>query len=1141
MRIFSLVVSGLRGRKRDTAVLGCILLLAFLFLTLSSILLASFSATAQQQRQALHGNWQMLYYDAGPEAAERCAAIADCGEMRLVGSTKDGRLVGSIDASVLELGSLQLEEGRLPRGEDEILLVRGRMAKEPALGESLELVYIYDYMRGGSMQRSAVMMDAVLSSLRELSQDPKGEELSFDTLYEQYLREARAGYDAERHCVVFDGEGEGYGRVARVMLPPDMELEQALAEREDQLLYAWAMFHFMQEGYVLNHPFLTSNVTAYPGGLFSYGGFLINVKKLILQTTYIGWGFSEEYRGVCAEQPQISEAVLYKSYTVVGYVSPYADHWDARGCAMPDAFVSPEAADAHVSALRRAEEDYYEGAPRFEPTSILLLRDGDGIEALEEKVLPIFSQVQQPYYQIDGFSRDARDRQEGFLTGLDPHTGELKTLQLVCYGTSYYLQDDLGDWHELSGNPASSAHWAELQELLLPLQPEELSAADLEEGSRYALRLNQYSFPPSSSAEGSVQLLCSGILIGVAAVSSFQVFWVQLRRRRMRLTTLMAVGATDGQVFRMLLLEILLLLAIACLLGTGLGFALAGVMTRILGTGFAVRWPYLFLGLGCCFAAVLLSALIPMLLVLRSPLTGREPVSRRILSLRPPRRTRRQSYRRIQLRQMIANRGRTALQFALAWLLVLIGLLTVFLCHSAYAGYRKTVTETGMPDYELLAPYAMSSRYLESSLQLAQPLAEASEIRVSREAPNVWLHCSAFLDESPILRTLQELPQAENMFRSLPEGETGFAVRAVGLQPESPQMERLLASLPEGAVDPAELEAGDACILLVPRYLPEGDLVRVRDVNEEALENLREDEKAGVLLDLHYDRLYAATGLEDTAIRPGDTITVTAFSQSMAGERLSEKSVTRQIRVAAVLSTLEEPLWPLSDNCASHVLISGPALVYQLYPSANTRMTGAQARSHRFMAKIFYPDCYGLTRFTIWNRADADAIAQDTAASDFSEELGLDFSNSRMLKEREETNAQRRWMLFLLLGIEMALVVATLVYSTAGMSVEQDRYRYGTLQALGVSDLQMFIGQLRQALALALAACLAANLILALLHLLVAAVSGRFLQTLLENTDRYPWGAHGAVCLAFLALYPLLQSLPILRVSRQEPIRNIRS
>ena len=242
-----------------------------------------------------------------------------------------------------------------------------------------------------------------------------------------------------------------------------------------------------------------------------------------------------------------------------------------------------------------------------------------------------------------------------------------------------------------------------------------------------------------------------------------------------------------------------------------------------------------------------------------------------------------------------------------------------------------------------------------------------------------------------------------------------------------------------------------------------------------------------------------------------------------------------------MISVLDEGIWPMSNTNSTHVVVSGVSLVSQLYSMANTRMTADQAKYHRIMAQIFYPDCYGITRFAVSNLPGSDPITQDTAAADFAEGLGLDFTNQRLQIEREASAAQRKMMLFLLLGVEMSLVVLILLYSAAGVAVEQDRYRLGTLQALGVTDAEMNRGQAMQALGIAAVACVAANLTLALVQLLTALMSGHPWVTLLENLNGYPWGVHALVCLAFLVSYTVLQSLPIRRVSRLDPIENIRS
>ncbi len=1187
MSLFRMVLQGLRGRKRDTLILGCVLFLAFLFLTLSSVLLSSFAKNTELQRQALHGRWQVLYYGAEKDAEEQCAAFADCAAMEIVGTTGDGHLIGSIDETVQYIGCLQLVEGRLPQGEDEIVLVRGKMDEEPALGEEVNLCYQYSYMRGSSqaVDDQANRRQAVIDSLHAGETDAETLEkreqwdyvrqwyLSYlyrnydpetiaewmegetnpyakptrpwEELHEQFLAYVREHYDPESNTVHFRYQHWGFNTRPEpdyyYPLPPGQDLEQTLAEDENDLLFAWAtiMLHptkmhdpFDDEAYKV------STVRALPGGLFSYEGFLINVLNEGVETLYLGWAFSDEVKAQVSEELRTSKTLLYKSYTVVGYVAPYVDHWDVHGLTLPDGFVSPEAAAAQLRALRRAEEEYYEGAPSWEPKEILLIQDPDSSwSATAARTLQVFSQVQKPYFKVEGLDETLIGKpQQGVIIGLDPETGEEKICELRQYGpVCYYLIDPLTSEQLLiSGDPTAAFRWDEFSSMLLPLRPEQLTLEELEANNHHPLRLNQYSF---SRYEYSLQTLCSGILICMAACSVFLVFWVQLRRRRMRLATLFAIGATDAQVFKMLLLELLVLLAVTSILGLVLGFLIARIVTAVISSVFVVEPGRLFGGLALCIAAMLVSALIPMLAVLRTPLTGREPLSRHILGMKAPQKNRRQHYARIVLRQMRANRGRTALQAAMAFLLASICLLTIFLCHSAYTGYRRKITDTAMPDYEIVVPYGMTLRALRTSLEAHPTLSENAEISAAWEAPNVWLHCDGLLETSPVAQALHEV--SAPAFRDLPDGETGLAVRVVGLTDDA--LEAFCARLPEGSVDLPAIQKGEACLVFVPRYEAENGALLRRDTEPAALEDLRLDERAGYLLLLHYGSLYTEVSEADAGLQAGDTLTLTAYSQKIVDEHLVEESTDCSLRVEAVISTIDPPFWPLSENNAAFVLLTGQRAIAEIYPYASSRMAAARAKYHVRMAELFYPDCYGLTRILISNHKGVDAVEMDTLAYDLAEELGVELTNYRLNKSLEEAPAQNRLLLFLLLGIEMALVLSTLLYSAAIMAAEQDRFRFGLLQALGLSDGQIFWGQLLQSFGLSILGCIGANLLLGVVQLSVALFSSRPYLTLLENLEAYPWTLHLLVSLGFILVYTLLQSLPILRLGREEVIDNMRS
>ena len=147
MNLFSIVVRGIRGRKRDSLTLGSVLFLSFLFLVLSSVLLSSVAYTSQQQRRAIYGNWQVLYHGADADVTAAYANTDGFAEMEVIGNTMDKDMIASIDQQLFDNAGFVLIEGRLPEGEDEILLVQGRIGSEKAVGDTLSIAYEYDYMQ----------------------------------------------------------------------------------------------------------------------------------------------------------------------------------------------------------------------------------------------------------------------------------------------------------------------------------------------------------------------------------------------------------------------------------------------------------------------------------------------------------------------------------------------------------------------------------------------------------------------------------------------------------------------------------------------------------------------------------------------------------------------------------------------------------------------------------------------------------------------------------------------------------------------------------------------------------------------------------------------------------------------------------
>ena len=1133
MKLFRMVLQGMRGRKRDALTLGSVLLLAFLFLTLSSVLLSSVANTAQQQRQALYGNWQVLYYGAPDTTA---AGYPGAARMWMLGATDEGKSIATIDAAVQEAGSLRLTEGRLPERSGEIAVVQGRMGAHCAVGDQLSLVFTYDYMARGGNPTGLAEQAAVLDALQE----ERAGTLSGRTLtWELCQTECRDWIDANRDTWL-----DFFGA------PEDADAAQLMEDYGDTLLYYWAVMVEGPEDFG-DGAYQIVRQTRFDGGLESAAGFTVNVKGRHEEVTLAGPGFGSLRGTMRISERTTSELLLLRTCTVVGILAPYADHWDVHGYTMPDAFVSPDMGREHREAVAYAEQFYYEGAPGYEGQSTLLFYDpAQDARALAGTLLEPYNAVQEPGFQLETYSESGVSEQEtGFLTGLNPYTMEACTYPYAVYNGNYYLNVN-GEQVFLGADPNDPAGWPALADRVLPLPAQTLTVDDLDNGNTGAFRLNTFAYPAAGGTERTLQTLLSGVLVGVAACATFQIFWVQLRRRRARLATLMAIGATDGQVLAMLLLEVLFLLLVAGAAGVGLGFALSRLLLgTVVTAGYAPDWAHLFTGLACGAAAVLLGALVPMLLALRAPLTGREPTSRRTLHLRQRSAVRPQHYWRIVLRNLSANHGRTALQFGFAWLLATICLLTVFLCHSAFDDYRREVEQTGRPDYEILAPYAMSRGFMPDVLgDLNMDASCLSYVT----AENILLRCNGLEGQSgsPILGALYNGPQGDSLFTEV-DGARWYTTRVVGAGEGSEMLRRILALVPEGTVTEEELLSGESCILLVPRYTPGEGGVQSKNVSVETLADLSRDEYAGYLLNLSYDPADAQLTRADTAIAPGDTLSLmgqTVRISTVSGEKQNVQR-TAQTRVAAVVSVLDEPFWPWSGNNATHVILSGDSLVFRLYPSAGTRMSAVQAKNFRIMAKLFYPDCYGKTHFYLTNAPGTDGISQDTAAAAFAERYGLAFTNDRLSNERVQADAQKKMMMFLLLGVEMALVVLTILAATAASAMEQDRRRCGTLQALGVSGGQLLGGQVFQALTIGALACLAANLTLVLVaalsavfsHLGQAALGLEVRRSLQRLLGSYPWAVHGGVCLGFVLGYLAVQIRPVVRVGRVDPIENIRS
>ena len=1110
--------NSMKGQKKDTLAKVTVLFLSFFFFTMSSLVFSSILYTSQQQRQNLYGNWQAIVYGADEDMKEALDDAGDISVMELVGKHMSGQLIGSIDEAVFEAGSMELSEGRLPETKDEILLVDGVFGESGAYqtGDQIQMIYVYEDMRKLYEENHVIMMPYILSGLQEY----------------------RDIYDV--HFKTF-WEEQNYGSQNSI------SLDELTESQYNYWICYWAIMMLPEFEYQTprNPP------RQFPSYYHEDLSMLLELESS--EIFLAGSAYGADQGTTIPIDTTVKSLTIQKTYTVTGLLSPYCEQWDILGLgAMPEGFLSQEGAAQINEAIRVAEAHYPKDASVRESRYLLMLynaeqKSRDAVSSL----LSVYNQYAKPTYKLEGYVQEYGNF-SGYLTGINPDTneeelhyfygnGNVGRIYTGVTGQRFLLTDLVDNRLRLEGFD--------------PLPMVELSVSLLEESNTFSFRLNNLSYPIEGDAAQMMQWLFFGILIGITVCASFQIFWVQLRKRRNSTVTIMSIGATDGQVMQLMLIEIIMLLVVSSITGVLSGGAAARLLLAVLDARLHINIRNLSAGIGCSIAAVFAGALIPVLLSVRTPLTGKEQVSAKVLHLKPIKKKERLlRYRHIQIRGIIANRGRTSLQLLLLWLGATVVIITIFLCNNAFKDYRNNVQQNQMPDYAFTGPYAMSGRLLKETLG---SVPEGTGAYAYITAENVLLHCNDILEESAILQSAYTNPLGNDIFEVLPDGETAVYTRIYGTEPEGAYWERLLNLLEENGIDRNSLNMeaianGEEGILFVPMYRADADGNAVqKETDKNALEELSPDARLGYLLDVSYSGLYAGLYKEDNAVRQGDILTITTNSQKVdtSSDGLSNSSKTVECKVAAVIHYIkEEGIWPLTADSMGYALVSGSRLVYEVYPQSGMRMDASQSENFWVLSRLYYPDCYGKTYICVENPADADGAAMDVANAKYGEEVGMRMENLRVKKAKLYNAASEDMLMFLLLSIEISFVLLTILKETSASAIHQDSKKTGILQSLGINSRSMQLGQICQAGVLAFLSVIAANITMLLIFLAnavffnigKAGFGTMVMIDIISILQQYPWELHAVICLALLIIFIPIQSYAVFGVSRQQPIENIR-
>ena len=1100
--MFKIAIQGIKGQRSMSVLMVTVLILSFLFLTLTSAVTTSVDHTQQLERERMYGRHQMLYYGSEETAQELQGAFPGAQASLTVGTTQSGQNVATISGSFQQLANLTLSEGTLPQKADEILLVGSEWGYQ--VGDQIPVEYVYSCIR---------------------------EEPPEDLLEQHLLRAFHADRDGYLQKIAPMWDQYIGTEFARKDQPPEMlcPVEELTQEQQEYafLLFSSGLPDFWSQG-----------ETVYSSQYEQMDGLEIEYQFARSKLVLVGDGFGDA-KGTEILSAEIPSSIrIHTTYTVSGIAQEYAGIRNVEDLPMPQAFV----VEAEAQCVRAAQETAFTRYPGLRPHSVtaqvLFYDGGTDIEPMASAVIQRFNELHKAAYRLTGVSYEGTTM-KAYLTGLDPETGEQKTYDVLGADQMGYIQiEGQRQYFRLSDleNPAFRIPGLDP----MPTEPMELN--ELYQSGTGPLRVNTLSYPPAGDSARVMQLALSGILIGMSACASFQLYLQAMRKRRQKMDTLIAIGATDGQILGLFAIEVSVFLLTAAVIGclTGMGLVMA-LVPNVLHAQLYVDVKAMAAGGLCNAAAILVGALLPVASGLkphRKKLSAHHRPVKHMSRGDLPIKT---GYRQIWVRHSLSNPKQTAMCGLVVGLMAAIMLLPLILSHTAYRQYYAQVVNRNRPGYELMLPYAAPGRYQREIMDSIE--FPHQQVRVHTTGENVLLHCTdEMMEGSPVLQALRQSPNSDMLFSELPEDGTGMYVRMVAADWESELVQNVLR---QGSisVDEEEFLRGDACIVMMPRYHSRQDAPVMEQVSAQILEQRSADSKAGALVSMSYQPQYKGVYATDDGIAVGDDLQISGWTQSMTGDGgLETRLNTAQCRVAGVVSQLQEAVWPFSDtdHMGYVTILCAPELMSAVYPSTYVRQSPQQTQHFWAASELFYPDCYGKTYFQIYEPEKLDDPgAYEKQILDFAEQYGMRVRKYHMENEKLLSSARRSGAMYLMMGVNILLVTAILLGNLLSAEQEHDRKRLGILQAMGMTDGQYVCGQSMRMLLMGLVS-------LAAVHLLVLAAvcvgaaftadgAGGILCQLKLMLQFYPWPWHGALCAGYLVLIQALQIRTACAMGRTDP------
>lgn len=346
--MFKIAYSGMKGRKRDSVINGLIIVLAIVFVIVSTSVFSSMSETKRKTMMQTFGVWKEMGVVSKASLSKAETVVEGGSTMRILGRADRFGLVGSLDDAFQTLGNVRLIEGRFPIENNEVVIEYGQTArfeKGIAIGETIDME-VEIPVRG-------VSRPVVLNELNRLfkekyahylttyvAEHPEDPVYDYVSIYPEYFKRAIFHNDMLKLNEIqqteqFDTFKVGHLRALRADTLQDYLIKQLTTEYKSSILNVKAFDDFtinavQKSSRFKLKPFVKSSVYPYPK--------------------------EEDYKKVSLITDDLVRIVI--PVKVVGFMDDYNENWTKNKINLPNTLMTDALYDSVVNAFY--EMPYYD-------------------------------------------------------------------------------------------------------------------------------------------------------------------------------------------------------------------------------------------------------------------------------------------------------------------------------------------------------------------------------------------------------------------------------------------------------------------------------------------------------------------------------------------------------------------------------------------------------------------------------------------------------------------------------------------------------------------------------------------------------------------------------------------------------------